>query len=406
MKYILLISSLALILLSCNETKKVAPPQAEVKDTIVPVPVIPKMYDIPIEDYNISHNFVPSNQNISDILKRYGVSYKTSINLSQVADTIFNVRKIKAGNAYSVFQQKDSAETLSYFVYEISASEYAIFKLEDTLAVWLYNKPITITESVGKGTIETSLWNCMVANNLPPMLALELSEMYAWTIDFFGLQEGDKFTLVYTAKRVDTTFIGIEEIKYAVFNHMGQDYYAIPFMQDSVVSFFDEKGQSLRKAFLKAPLNFSRISSRFSNSRMHPVLKIRRPHHGVDYAAPIGTPIYSIGDGSVILCTDSKSAGKMVKIKHNGTYTTAYLHLSRFGKGIKVGARVTQGQVIGYVGSTGLSTGPHLDFRFYKNGQAVDPLKVEAPPVEPVKEELLKEYNVLKDSLVERLKNL
>jgi murein DD-endopeptidase MepM/ murein hydrolase activator NlpD len=170
--------------------------------------------------------------------------------------------------------------------------------------------------------------------------------------------------------------------------HSGKDFFAIPFEQDSSLSFFDEEGNSLRKTFLKAPLKFSRISSRFSNSRLHPVLKIRRPHHGVDYAAPTGTPVYSVGDGKIIAkAWDKKGGGNYIKIKHNGTYTTGYLHLNGFAKGIKVGDFVKQGDLIGYVGKTGLATGPHLDFRFYRNGKPVDPLKVDAPPVEPISEE-------------------
>ena len=173
----------------------------------------------------------------------------------------------------------------------------------------------------------------------------------------------------------------------AWFEHAGTEFYAIPLIQDDIESYYDLEGNSLRKAFLKAPLRFSRISSRFSNSRMHPVLRIRRPHHGVDYAAAVGTPVLAIGDGRVTSASYDKSNGRIVRITHNSIYSTAYLHLSRFGTGIKAGKYVKQGDIIGYVGSSGLSTGPHLDFRFYKSGQAVDPLKVDAPPVEPVSEE-------------------
>lgn len=404
LKNLIVLFSLALMF-CCGETKN---KQTEIiieTDSAVIKKEIPTLYGIPTETYHVSNNIIPRDKNISDILKPYGVEYKQSIELSKRADSIFDVRSIKSGNPYTVFQQKDSAGSLSYFVYAVSIAEYIVFKLEDTLDVWKYNKPIVINEVKGTGTIETSLWNCMIANNLPPTLALDLSEIYAWSIDFFGLQQGDHFTVVYDEKRVDTMFAGISRVKYAVFNHMGENFYAIPFEQDSVLSFYDEKGQSLRKAFLKAPLNFSRISSRFSNSRLHPVLKIRRPHHGVDYAAPVGTPVYAIGDGIVVKRSYSDGAGNWVKIKHNGTYSTAYLHLSKFGKGIAVGSRVQQGQVIGFVGSSGLSTGPHLDFRFYKNGAPVDPLKVEAPPVDPVKSENIDHYTTIKDSLIMILKN-
>ena len=190
---------------------------------------------------------------------------------------------------------------------------------------------------------------------------------------------------------------GISKIHGAWFKHNGMEFWAIPFIQDGKRSYFDEAGNSLRKAFLKAPLRYSRISSGFSHSRLHPILKISRPHHGIDYAAPVGTPVLTVGDGFVNETGYSKGAGYYVKIKHNSVYATSYLHLSRFGKGVKKGAYVKQGDIIGYVGSTGLSTGPHLDFRFYKNGSAVNPLKVEAPPVEPISEKNSTLFNIMRE---------
>jgi murein DD-endopeptidase MepM/ murein hydrolase activator NlpD len=176
-------------------------------------------------------------------------------------------------------------------------------------------------------------------------------------------------------------------VKVASFNHGNKDLYAFYFEQNGKGDYFDLEGNSLQRTFLKAPLRYSRISSGFSNSRLHPVLKIRRPHHGVDYAAPTGTPVYTVGDGVVIQKGYQKSGGgNYIKIKHNGTYTTVYMHLNGFAKGIKVGQHVKQGDLIGYVGSTGLATGPHLDFRFYRNGSAINPLKVESPPSKPVEE--------------------
>jgi murein DD-endopeptidase MepM/ murein hydrolase activator NlpD len=247
----------------------------------------------------------------------------------------------------------------------------------------------------------------MIDNSLDPMLALELSDIFAWTIDFFAVQQGDRFRVIYDELYVDSVSIGIGEIYAVQFDHYGEENYAFLFDQDGRLDYFDENGKSLRKAFLKAPLQFSRISSRFSNSRMHPVLRIRRPHHGVDYAAPKGTPVMSIGDGTVVARGYQKSGGgNYLKVKHNSVYTTTYMHLSGFAKGITTGTRVKQGQVIGYVGATGLATGPHLDFRVAKNGSYVDPLKVKAPPVEPVKEENMERYVVLKDSMLTELQKI
>jgi murein DD-endopeptidase MepM/ murein hydrolase activator NlpD len=223
---------------------------------------------------------------------------------------------------------------------------------------------------------------------------------------FFGLQVGDSFSVVCDEELVDTISLGCGKIHAAYFRHVDHDFYAVPFTQGGIESYYDLEGNSLRKAFLKAPLKFSRISSGFSHNRLHPVLKIYRPHHGVDYAAPSGTPVYAIGDGKIIKAARgyNRGAGNIIKIRHNGVYSTAYLHLKSFAKGIKTGVYVKQGDLIGYVGSTGLSTGPHLDFRFYKNGKAINPLRVEAPPVEPVLDSNRVAYDSVKAATLELLK--
>jgi len=244
------------------------------------------------------------------------------------------------------------------------------------------------------------LWNATAEQGLNPSIALDLSDIYAWTIDFFGIEKGDKFKVLYTEQFVDTVSIGIGEIKAAFFEHSGHKYYAFKYEQDSTFSYFDLEGNSLRKAFLKAPLKYSRISSRFSNGRYHPVLKIRRPHHGIDYAAPSGTPIMSIGDGKVIAKGwDSKGGGNYIKIRHNSVYTTVYMHMRGFARGITNGSIVRQGDVIGYVGATGLATGPHLDFRVYMNGKPIDPLRMEAPSAEPIDNDSFDEYMQYSDSI-------
>jgi murein DD-endopeptidase MepM/ murein hydrolase activator NlpD len=235
-------------------------------------------------------------------------------------------------------------------------------------------------------------------------IALSLSEIYAWSIDFYGLQKGDKFRVVYEENFVYGKSIGIGRIFAAQFVHTKEDFYAFQFTQNNEDSYFDDKGKSLKKAFLKAPLKFNRISSSFSAHRFHPVLKIYRPHFGIDYAAPTGTPVVSIGDGTVIAkAYQAAGGGNYVKIKHNSVYTTSYMHLSGYGPGISNGVRVRQGQVIGYVGMTGLASGPHLDFRVFFNGSPMDPLKVKAPPTEPVAEKNMKDYTVHRDSMMTKL---
>jgi murein DD-endopeptidase MepM/ murein hydrolase activator NlpD len=236
----------------------------------------------------------------------------------------------------------------------------------------------------------------MIGNGMNPELAVDLSEIFAWTVDFFGLQKGDRFKIIYEEKFVGDKSVEIGKIYGAEFISSGIPILAIPLIQDGEENFYDADGKSLRKAFLKAPLRFSRISSRYSSGRMHPILRIVRPHFGVDYAAPVGTPVHSVGDGKVTSVANEGQAGRMVRIRHNSVYSTAYLHLSRYGKGIVPGAVVKQGQIVGYVGTSGLSTGPHLDFRFYKNGYPVDPLKVKAPPVEPVHEDNMARFEKIK----------
>jgi hypothetical protein len=284
---------------------------------------------------------------------------------------------------------------------------YKIHFANDSVIAEMGRKKVDIVRQKIRGKIETSLWNAMIDAGSNPMLANDLSDIYAWSIDFFGLQPGDSFSVVCNEEFVDTISLGCNKILAAYFSHANTDFYAIPFNQSNVESYYDLDGNSLRKAFLKAPLKFSRISSKFSNSRLHPVLKIRRPHHGVDYAAPSGTPVYAIGDGKIIKASYgyNRGGGNMLKIRHNGTYTTAYLHLKGFAKGIKSGVYVKQGDLIGYVGSTGLSTGPHLDFRFYKNNQAIDPLRVEAPPVEPVHDTNKIAYDSVKAATLKLLTN-
>lgn len=258
-----------------------------------------------------------------------------------------------------------------------------------------------------KGAVQSSLWNAMVSCDTDPLLAVELSRIFGWSIDFFGLQREDEFRVIYEQECVEGQDLPNFKIIGAVFRHADSAYYAIPFLQNGEVLFFNEHGKSLEGAFLKAPLDYFRISSRFSNSRFHPVLKKYRAHHGVDYAAPVGTPVYAIGAGTVIAKGyQANGGGNYLKIKHNGTYTTTYMHLSRFEKGIKVGSKVAQKEVIGYVGSTGLATGPHLDFRVFENGRPVNPLTIKSQPKEPVKSENLVQFNVLRDTIMNQLKRL
>lgn len=409
MSRIVLLLSLILFLgiASCNNDTEQIIMSSSVSDLIIEEPEISyDAYGIDSSNYIIKEGRIRRNQVLSSILENYNISYPEINDLLRNSDTVFDVREMKAGNNYSLYINKDSLENLAYMVYEHDRINHYLLDFTDKPDLTLFELPLERKVKYSSGMIESSLWNAMTDNNLHPALAIELSEIYAWSIDFFGLQKGDNFKIIYEEDFVNDESLGINSIIGVLFEHAGTEFYAIPLIQDGKQSYFDLEGNSLRKAFLKAPLRYSRISSRYSNSRMHPILRIRRPHHGVDYAAAIGTPVHAIGDGKVIMRESQRGSGRIVKIKHNSVYTTAYMHLNRFGRGITIGKYVKQGDVIGYVGSSGLSTGPHLDFRFYRNGHAVDPLKVKAPPVNPVSEENLEKFAKISSVILDLLNSI
>jgi murein DD-endopeptidase MepM/ murein hydrolase activator NlpD len=357
-------------------------------------------YGINCDSLRIERGVVRQNQSLSEILSFYDIGSEIIHQIASMSRPVFDVRKMRVGNPYTILFSKDTVPEMLYFIYEEDEVSYITYQLKDQIKVEKGAKPLVREMSEVSGVIETSLWNSLVENGGDPALAAEMSEVYAWTIDFFGIQKGDYYKVVYEDLKVEGKSIGVGKVLAACFHHMGSDIYAFQFTSNGETGYYDENGQNLQRAFLKAPLRFKRISSKFSQGRMHPILKIRRPHLGVDYAADYGTPVQTIGDGTVIEKGWNKGGGgNYIKIKHNGAYTTLYMHLAGFAKGLKTGSRVRQGDVIGYVGSTGLSTGPHLDFRVFLNGQAIDPLKVESPPSEPVAKAYLEQYNHLRDSL-------
>ena len=380
---------LVFISVSCNNSgnnnREIAIPASDtIVNQAINKPVF--LYGIPSDSFDLISGHIKRNGFLSEILLKHGVSMTEIDQVVRNSKKVFDVRNIRSGNNYIMFCDRDSIARSRYLVYEHDPTTCYVFSFNDSLNITPFRKEIKSEIKYTSGTIETSLWDAMITGGLHPSLAVELSDIFAWTVDFFGLQKGDNFKVIYEELFIDDKSLGIGKIYGAQFNRKGSSVTAIPFIQDEKETFFEIDGNSLRKAFLKAPLQFSRISSRFSSSRMHPILRIRRPHFGVDYAAAVGTPVHAIGDGKIISATNENGSGKMVKIQHNSVYATAYLHLSRFGTGISPGALVKQGDIIGYVGSSGLSTGPHLDFRFYQNGSPVDPLKIDAPSVEPVSE--------------------
>lgn len=343
-------------------------------------------FGLPIDSFRIDTGYVKSGETLGGIMNRLGATPKQHRQIITLPRSEFDVRSLKAGKQYLGLYQPDTAgvERLCYFVYVENIRLATVLHLTDSVHAEKQEKPIRVEQRHAQVVIRSSLWNAMVDNGLRPELALELSEIYAWTIDFFGLQKNDSIRVYYDELFVDSISDGIGRIYASNFYHGGKWQEAYYFENETLHNYYDAEGKSLKKAFLKAPLNYKRISSRFTYARKHPIFKTVRPHTGVDYAAPAGTPVVSIGDGVVTEKGYKGGGGNTVKIRHNSTYTTAYLHLSKYGEGIAVGKHVRQGQVIGYVGSTGNSTGPHLDFRIWKGGTPIDPLKMVSPPSEPV----------------------
>ena len=343
-----------------------------------------------LDSLDFKEGKVRNGQFFSTLLTSLGLSAGEAYNLTQACGEVFDVRTLRVGNTYKAYY----SQRLEYLVYDSDRTSQIIFQCQPPYEVSIYEKPITVEQRYADVTISNSLWVDMTDAGVSPNLILSLSDIYAWTVDFFGLQKGDRFRVLYDEKMCDGEVISVDTVRYAVFTHNGSDLPAVMYNQkDGGNIYWNEKGESMRKAFLKAPLHYSRISSGFSNARRHPVTRKVQPHYGVDYAAPTGTPVMSIGDGVVTSVKYEGAGGNVVRIKHNSVYSTAYLHLSKYAKGLKAGQRVRQGEVIGYVGSTGRSTGPHLDFRVWKNGSPINPLKMDSPPAEPLNGEHKDAFN-------------
>ncbi|MDY3894327.1 MAG: peptidoglycan DD-metalloendopeptidase family protein [Candidatus Cryptobacteroides sp.] len=340
---------------------------------------------------------VKSGETLSLLFAKLGLSQKDAYDLVQAADSVFPAKNLRSGKTCVAF--RDSSQ-LQYLVYEQDKVSSVVFRCTPPFEAWACEKEVVTSQRFADVTINTSLWVDMKNAGVSPLLILSLSDVYAWTVDFFGLQQGDRFRVVYDEKSVEDEVIAVDTIRTAQFIRGTDTLSCFMFNQgDGGNIYWNGKGESMRKAFLKAPLHFSRISSGFSYARKHPITRKVQPHTGVDYAAPAGTPVVSIGDGTVIAVGYKGAGGNTVKIRHNSVYTTAYMHLKGYAKGVKTGTRVRQGQTIGYVGSTGRSTGPHLDFRVWKNGSPINPLKMQSPPAEPVRTDLRPQFEAQKSRL-------
>ncbi len=363
-------------------------------------------YGFTVDSFHVVEDKVEKNQLISDIFLKHHVPYDDIAEVLKKGKDIFDVRKFRADQPYTVFCSKDSTKRAKCFVYEINAIEYVVYDFRDSIYVYMGKKPVVTLEQRASGVINSSLYEAMTDNGLSAALANELAAVYAWTIDFYRIQKGDKFKVIYDEVQVEGETVEIKKIKSAVFEHDGKEYYAINFQQDGLTGYYDEESRGLKRAFLKAPVKFSHISSRFTMKRFHPVQHRWKAHLGTDYAAPVGTPIMSTADGTVIAATYNSGNGNYVKVQHNKTYTTQYLHMSKIASGMRNGVHVSQGQVIGYVGSTGLSSGPHVCYRFWKNGVQVDALREKLPMSEPIKSANRGAFDKVRDEMVEALKEI
>ncbi|MEQ9424414.1 MAG: peptidoglycan DD-metalloendopeptidase family protein [Cyclobacteriaceae bacterium] len=403
--------SLAAIIGSCiylfgmiaKEEKALKEQIIEVDTLQIDAPEPTLLYGFGIDSFDVYAGTIKRHQNLSEILLNYNISMGQIDQVARKSKDVFDVRKLKSNRPYTLICNRDSAKTARQFIYEPNELEYVVYNLVDSIYISVNEKEIKLRERIVSGVITSSLYESLEGTGFGPIITNSLVDVFAWQVDFFRITKGDNFKVILEEQVVDDVVVGIDGIKAAYFEHDETPYYAIHFDQGSGIDYFDEQGNSLRREFLKAPLNFTRISSRYNPRRFHPVLKTYRAHLGTDYAAPTGTPIRTVGDGVVTEATYKRNNGNYVKIRHNGNYSTQYLHMSKIASGIRPGVKVEQGQTIGFVGSTGLATGAHLCFRFWKNGRQVDALKVELPPSEPIRDEFAPEYYKLRDEMIARL---
>lgn len=361
------------------------------------------LYGMTVNHFHVVEDVVRRNQRFVDLLAGYHLTPLHRQQLLNIPRDVFDFRKIAYKRKYVLITEPDSLKSIRALVYESGPLDYYIFHFGDSLRIEEGHYSVEIVEKEVTGVIGSTLAETIAVLGISHELTNRFVDIFAWQIDFQKLQRGDRFKLLYEENRVDGRPMGIGKIHGIHFEHSNKPYYAIPFDQGNGLDYFDQDGNSLRKALLKYPIEFTRISSRYNPRRFHPVAKVFRAHRGTDFAAPRGTPIRSVGDGTVLEARYNGNNGNYVRIRHNDKYTTQYLHMSKIAAGLRPGNRVRQGETIGYVGSTGLSTGPHLCYRFWRNGIQVDALRVDLPPSQPIKMEYATAFE---DARVQVMKKL
>ena len=352
-------------------------------------------YGYNIDQYIFEEKKIKSGDTFGDILEGVGIDYPEIYEALQKTKGDVNFKKLQIGKPYTLIFSKDTLRLLKAFVYHPSVEGYSFIQLKDSVFGKTVVKPKSYKEMEASGIIDNSLYLTLEEQNMNPLLTYYLSDIYAWTIDFFRLEKGDRFKVIYTESFVDDTIsVGISRIKAAYFLHRGNEQYAFEYETDSIkgiVEYLDQDAKNLRRAFLQSPIKFGRVSSRYNLRRRIAYYGNRiRPHKGTDFAAPIGTPILSTANGVIVKSSYTRANGRYVTVKHNNTYSTQYLHMQK--SNVRVGQQVEQGDVIGWVGMTGNTSGPHVCYRFWKNGLQVDPFKQKLPEAKPVSESLKKQY--------------
>jgi murein DD-endopeptidase MepM/ murein hydrolase activator NlpD len=360
------------------------------------------VYGFDADSITYEQDLMKPNQFLGDILQQGGVDYADIIEMEEKAKYVFDVRGIRSGKPYTMIFDSCHESCLA-FIYEPSPFYYVNYNFEDSVFVEKVDRDYEVCQETAAGRIETSLWNAMMDQNLSPSVIDLMEDALASAVDFHHTQVGDEFKLIYERKYIGGKPVSLGKVLGAYWRNAQGETYSIYYDSDKYEGYFDEEGRPTKSTFLRAPVKFSRISSRYNLRRFHPIKKRRIPHLGTDYAAAYGTPIRATADGVVIARSYTKNNGNYIKLKHDKTYQTQYLHMQRFAKGVRPGVKVKQGQTIGYVGSTGLATGPHVCYRFWKNGKQIDPLRENFPPADPMPAEALPEFYETRDRLKTRL---
>ncbi len=353
-----------------------------------------------IEEFHFATSRLKNNQFVGQILNDNGISYSKVAKLEEVAKDVFDVRNIRAGKRYHLVKKDSCQDAALAFIYEPNPLRYVIYDFRDSVAVDMIEKDYSIVVETASGEIKSSLWQSMTDQDINPGVIDLMEDALASSVSFYHTKKGDKFKVIYERKYIDGKAVSLGRMLGAYYQNKYGEYYSVYYENDLYTGFYDMEGRPSKKTFLKSPIKGSaRISSRYNLRRLHPIKKRRIPHLGTDYAAPYGTPIMAVADGVITKATYNRNNGRYVKMRHNNTYETQYLHMQRFAKGIRPGVNVSQGSIIGYVGSTGLATGPHVCFRFWKNKRQIDHLKENFPPADPMPKEELPEYFELRDSI-------